>query len=243
MTSPRGCGPPSSLIAHFPPSGGGGRREAGAERAPELPALPPPLAAGPALPSLPLLSPSFPSPGSCEGWQYRGRCLIRAQLAGRDTVRPSALHGPDMFQLLRGFVLPAAACDGNRDGDSRYANLFRKLDLNEDGRVDIAELQTGLRAMGIPLGKEAEEVKARARGRCRAVSAGAPRPWGGEGEAGPPRSPRDGARRGRGCCVPGSRIRRLGAAPGWRRPRACRFPSPGRCSSARGRAVQARPGL
>ncbi|XP_068878601.1 mitochondrial adenyl nucleotide antiporter SLC25A24 isoform X2 [Aphelocoma coerulescens] len=62
-----------------------------------------------------------------------------------------------MFQLLRGFVLPAAACDGNRDGDSRYANLFRKLDLNEDGRVDIAELQTGLRAMGIPLGKEAEE--------------------------------------------------------------------------------------
>ncbi|RMC08418.1 hypothetical protein DUI87_14662 [Hirundo rustica rustica] len=65
-----------------------------------------------------------------------------------------------MFQLLRGFVLPAAACDGNRDGDSRYANLFRKLDLNEDGRVDIAELQTGLRAMGIPLGKEAEEEEA-----------------------------------------------------------------------------------
>uniref|UniRef100_H0Z2G8 Solute carrier family 25 member 24 n=1 Tax=Taeniopygia guttata TaxID=59729 RepID=H0Z2G8_TAEGU len=62
-----------------------------------------------------------------------------------------------MFQLLRGFLLPAAACDGNRDGESRYANLFRKLDLNEDGRVDIAELQTGLRAMGIPLGKEAEE--------------------------------------------------------------------------------------
>ncbi|NXS39623.1 SCMC1 protein, partial [Balaeniceps rex] len=62
-----------------------------------------------------------------------------------------------MFQLLRRLVLPAAACDGSRDGDSRYANLFRKLDLNEDGRVDIAELQTGLRAMGIPLGKEAEE--------------------------------------------------------------------------------------
>ncbi|XP_074007793.1 mitochondrial adenyl nucleotide antiporter SLC25A24 [Numenius arquata] len=62
-----------------------------------------------------------------------------------------------MFQLLRGLVLPAAACDGNRDADSRYANLFKKLDLNEDGRVDIAELQTGLRAMGIPLGKEAEE--------------------------------------------------------------------------------------
>ncbi|XP_051481272.1 calcium-binding mitochondrial carrier protein SCaMC-1 isoform X1 [Apus apus] len=62
-----------------------------------------------------------------------------------------------MFQFLRGFALPVAACDGNRDGDSRYANLFRKLDLNEDGKVDIAELQTGLQAMGIPLGKEAEE--------------------------------------------------------------------------------------
>ncbi|XP_065598805.1 mitochondrial adenyl nucleotide antiporter SLC25A24 isoform X2 [Cyrtonyx montezumae] len=61
-----------------------------------------------------------------------------------------------MLPLLRRLVLPAA-CDGSRDGDSRYANLFKKLDLNEDGRVDIAELQTGLQAMGIPLGKEAEE--------------------------------------------------------------------------------------
>uniref|UniRef100_A0A8V0Y723 Solute carrier family 25 member 24 n=1 Tax=Gallus gallus TaxID=9031 RepID=A0A8V0Y723_CHICK len=61
-----------------------------------------------------------------------------------------------MLPLLRRLALPAA-CDGSRDGDSRYANLFKKLDLNEDGRVDIAELQTGLQAMGIPLGKEAEE--------------------------------------------------------------------------------------
>uniref|UniRef100_A0A8B9ZSL3 Solute carrier family 25 member 24 n=1 Tax=Anas zonorhyncha TaxID=75864 RepID=A0A8B9ZSL3_9AVES len=61
-----------------------------------------------------------------------------------------------MLQLLLR-ALPAAACDGGREGESRYASLFKKLDLNEDGRVDIAELQTGLRAMGIPLGKEAEE--------------------------------------------------------------------------------------
>ncbi|KAI6064087.1 Calcium-binding mitochondrial carrier protein SCaMC-1 [Aix galericulata] len=64
-----------------------------------------------------------------------------------------------MLQLLLR-ALPAAACDGGREGESRYASLFKKLDLNEDGRVDIAELQTGLRAMGIPLGKEAEEVGA-----------------------------------------------------------------------------------
>lgn len=66
---------------------------------------------------------------------------------------------PTMLQLLLR-ALPAAACDGGREGESRYASLFKKLDLNEDGRVDIAELQTGLRAMGIPLGKEAEEVGA-----------------------------------------------------------------------------------
>lgn len=73
-----------------------------------------------------------------------------------------------MLPLLRRLALPAA-CDGSRDGDSRYANLFKKLDLNEDGRVDIAELQTGLQAMGIPLGKEAEEVGAR-----RGLSPGGP---------------------------------------------------------------------
>lgn len=118
-----------------------------------------------------------------------------------------------MFQLLRGLVLPAAACDGSRDGDSRYANLFRKLDLNEDGRVDIAELQTGLRAMGIPLGKEAEEVRAgRGRGgpsprrRClpeERPPPGTPQPWGGRGAARPPH--------------PAARPGRDGALPAWLR--------------------------
>lgn len=141
-----------------------------------------------------------------------------------------------MFQLLRGVALPAAACDGSRDGDSRYANLFRKLDLNEDGRVDIAELQTGLRAMGIPLGKEAEEVRAgrgRGGGPFPAFSrfpqalppggaaagerplSGTPRPWGGRGAARPPhpagRPVRDEALPGRGSpCWP----RRRGGATG-----------------------------
>lgn len=67
-----------------------------------------------------------------------------------------------MLRLLRGAVLPAAACQegGGGGGESRYEKLFKKLDANADGRVDIAELQTGLSAMGIPLGKAAEEVGA-----------------------------------------------------------------------------------
>ncbi|XP_077188940.1 mitochondrial adenyl nucleotide antiporter SLC25A24 isoform X1 [Paroedura picta] len=61
-----------------------------------------------------------------------------------------------MFRFLRGFVLPEAACEAPESG-SRYENLFKKLDLNEDGRVDIAELQAGLKALGIPLGDDAEK--------------------------------------------------------------------------------------
>lgn len=90
------------------------------------------------------------------------RPLLREPIGECPAARPAQHRA--MLQLLR-LALPAAACDGGREGESRYANLFKKLDLNEDGRVDIAELQTGLRAMGIPLGKEAEEVGAgRARG-------------------------------------------------------------------------------
>lgn len=131
-----------------------------------------------------------------------------------------------MFQFLRAFLLPAAACDGNRDGDSRYANLFRKLDLNEDGRVDIAELQTGLRAMGIPLGKEAEEVS----GPCRRPAAP------GRGGLGGPE--------GRGTARPGPPPG-LGAAPCCRRPRAWRFLSflPRAAVPAAGPRCAARPGL
>ncbi|XP_053099489.1 calcium-binding mitochondrial carrier protein SCaMC-1 [Hemicordylus capensis] len=61
-----------------------------------------------------------------------------------------------MFRFLKGFVLPEAACDA-AENHSRYENLFKKLDLNEDGRVDIAELQAGLKALGIPLGDDAEK--------------------------------------------------------------------------------------
>ncbi|XP_048354072.1 calcium-binding mitochondrial carrier protein SCaMC-1 [Sphaerodactylus townsendi] len=61
-----------------------------------------------------------------------------------------------MFRVLRGFVLPEAACEAP-ESSAMYENLFKKLDLNEDGRVDIAELQAGLKALGIPLGDDAEK--------------------------------------------------------------------------------------
>ena len=62
-----------------------------------------------------------------------------------------------MLRWLRGFVLPAAACQ-NAELPTRYQTLFQQLDRNGDGVVDIGELQEGLRNLGIPLGQDAEEV-------------------------------------------------------------------------------------
>lgn len=44
------------------------------------------------------------------------------------------------------------------DHDRRYAELFRQLDLNKDGKVDISELRTALAARGLHQGT-AEEVR------------------------------------------------------------------------------------
>lgn len=44
------------------------------------------------------------------------------------------------------------------DHDRRYAELFRQLDLNNDGKVDISELRTALAARGLHQGT-AEEVR------------------------------------------------------------------------------------
>lgn len=46
------------------------------------------------------------------------------------------------------------------DRERRYAELFKQLDLNKDGRVDINELRTALAARGLHQG-EAEEVRQR----------------------------------------------------------------------------------
>ncbi|XP_012887306.1 PREDICTED: calcium-binding mitochondrial carrier protein SCaMC-1 [Dipodomys ordii] len=61
-----------------------------------------------------------------------------------------------MLRWLRGFVLPTAACQ-DADVPARYETLFRTLDRNGDGVVDIRELQEGLSNLGLPLGKDAEE--------------------------------------------------------------------------------------
>ncbi|XP_075999191.1 calcium-binding mitochondrial carrier protein SCaMC-3b [Genypterus blacodes] len=47
--------------------------------------------------------------------------------------------------------------DEDPDREKRYAELFEILDLNNDGRVDINELRTGLAAWGLQRG-EAEEI-------------------------------------------------------------------------------------
>ncbi|XP_015679389.1 calcium-binding mitochondrial carrier protein SCaMC-1, partial [Protobothrops mucrosquamatus] len=61
-----------------------------------------------------------------------------------------------MLRILGSFVFPEAACEA-AESKSRYENLFKKLDSNQDGRVDIAELQSGLKELGIPLGDDAEK--------------------------------------------------------------------------------------
>ncbi|CAG00807.1 unnamed protein product, partial [Tetraodon nigroviridis] len=43
------------------------------------------------------------------------------------------------------------------DRDRRYAEIFRQLDLNEDGKVDVSELRTALAARGLRQGT-AEEI-------------------------------------------------------------------------------------
>ncbi|XP_051021604.1 calcium-binding mitochondrial carrier protein SCaMC-1 isoform X1 [Acomys russatus] len=61
-----------------------------------------------------------------------------------------------MLRWLRAFVLPTAACQ-EAERPTRYETLFRALDRNGDGVVDIGELQQGLQSLGIPLGQDAEE--------------------------------------------------------------------------------------
>ncbi|XP_027712585.1 calcium-binding mitochondrial carrier protein SCaMC-1-like [Vombatus ursinus] len=61
-----------------------------------------------------------------------------------------------MLRWVRGFVLPVAACQ-ETDSHKRFENLFQKLDRNGDGKVDIIELQEGLKNLGIPLGQDAEK--------------------------------------------------------------------------------------
>lgn len=53
-----------------------------------------------------------------------------------------------MYQTIRTFLLPNARC-WDADSERSYQDLFERLDTNKDGKVDVAELRAGLKAMGI----------------------------------------------------------------------------------------------
>ena len=62
-----------------------------------------------------------------------------------------------MYQTLHTCLLRKARC-WDADSQNTYQELFDKLDANKDGKVDVAELRTGLAAMGI-FRKGAAQVK------------------------------------------------------------------------------------
>lgn len=53
-----------------------------------------------------------------------------------------------MYQALRTLFLSDSRC-WDADSERTYQDLFEKLDTNKDGKVDVAELRAGLKAMGI----------------------------------------------------------------------------------------------
>lgn len=62
-----------------------------------------------------------------------------------------------MFQLVRKFVFTDSHCL-EEDNAKSFAELFEKLDVNKDGKVDVSELKTGLAAMGFSMGKGEAQV-------------------------------------------------------------------------------------
>lgn len=62
-----------------------------------------------------------------------------------------------MYHTIRKFVFSDSQCLG---GESRksFEELFEKLDVNKDGKVDVSELKTGLAAMGFSMGKGEAQV-------------------------------------------------------------------------------------
>ncbi|XP_077412089.1 mitochondrial adenyl nucleotide antiporter SLC25A24-like isoform X1 [Vanacampus margaritifer] len=53
-----------------------------------------------------------------------------------------------MIRTAASGLLPTARC-WDADSQRSYQDLFEKLDTNKDGKVDVAELRAGLKAMGV----------------------------------------------------------------------------------------------
>lgn len=61
-----------------------------------------------------------------------------------------------MSRAVRKLLVSDCRCDS--DGRT-YEELFAKLDVNKDGKVDVSELKAGLAAMGIRTGTGAAQVE------------------------------------------------------------------------------------
>ena len=74
--------------------------------------------------------------------------LITSSRHCRTIPDAASTFSATMFQTLRTLLLPTARCwDAN--SERSYQDLFERLDTNKDGKVDVAELRAGLKAMGI----------------------------------------------------------------------------------------------
>ncbi|XP_077370081.1 mitochondrial adenyl nucleotide antiporter SLC25A24-like isoform X1 [Festucalex cinctus] len=62
-----------------------------------------------------------------------------------------------MIRTVASGLLPAARC-WDADSERSYQDLFEKLDTNKDGKVDVAELRAGLKAMGVFRKGAAQEI-------------------------------------------------------------------------------------
>ncbi|KAJ8409482.1 hypothetical protein AAFF_G00228830 [Aldrovandia affinis] len=61
-----------------------------------------------------------------------------------------------MYQVVRKLVFTETQC-WDAESKRSYEDLFKKLDTNKDGKVDVAELRAGLTAMGISFRKGAAQ--------------------------------------------------------------------------------------
>ncbi|MBN3324465.1 SCMC1 protein, partial [Atractosteus spatula] len=61
-----------------------------------------------------------------------------------------------MYQAVRRLVFTDSRCF-DAESKKKYEELFKKLDTNKDGKVDVSELKEGLEAMGMTLGKGAAQ--------------------------------------------------------------------------------------